>query len=718
MSGGNPFTQFAPQPESRGLEFEVRPGAGGNPFTQFAPSSAPSQGIDFSRPIEEVRADIAKLPESQRAKALEQWSQAFVAKEREEGGIGYAASNAVRTLARGTPIGSFLDEAQSGTGALLNRVTGGRMGAPYDESQAYQKARDAAVDQANPIMSIAGQVGGAVASAPFLPVATVMRGAGLGSQMVNAGVTGLGYGATYGAGLGDSVSERAGNAAIGGAMGGGIGTVAPAVARGVGNATGYVADLLKGRPAAVQGFERGAVQRIGRGMSDDGISSMREYGQRARPLGPEGMIADLGDNLRDQAGAIANQPGQGQRILREGLDTRRTGASGRINQTTDAVLGPRQNLPKLEAAIRKNYGDAAKPLYDEFYRTPVPFSREVEGLFNRIKQATPGAISRAKSLIAADVDAKTADQFFAKLNPDGTIGEIRRVPNAMEWDYIKRAIDDTARGAGRGTNEERIFGGLAKSLRDTIDDAISPGAPAQSPWARARSVAGEGIGLREAVEEGQGAFSKGLSRDQMQADMGALTSMERQGYNIGARAQIDDTMRNSGTAFGPNGDTAARRLLGNENARDKLALVAGDDGADRLLGRLDAETAFEVTRQGVTQNSATARRQAAQAEFPSAVGAPLNTGGQSSFYGRAEQGVMKLANALLGGAINDKNARIAVDAAKMLSAQGVSRDQIAKALIEYQGSSAMTQQGKEAVSKLANMLMQSGRPAAIDAQSR
>jgi hypothetical protein len=706
MTGGNPFTQFAPQPQMQG-----------NPFSQFAPAKA-EQGIDFSRPIEEVRADIAKLPESERPAALEQWAQSFVAKEREQGGIGQAASNALRTVARGTAVGSFLDEANSGTAALLNTVTGGRMGAPYDESQAYQKARDAAIDEANPIASIAGQVGGAVASAPFTPVATVMRGAGMLPKMVNFGLSGLGYGTAYGAGLGDTADERMGNAGQGALYGGGIGAVSPVIAKGIGNVVGYGANLIKGRPAPIQGFERGAAQRVNRGMVDDGITSMREYGNRVRPLGPEGMIADLGDNVRMQAGAIASQPGSGQKVVMDALGARKAGATDRITDTTNFVMGPRQNLPKLEVAIRKNYGAQAAPLYDNFYRTPVPFSGNVETIFNRVRQATPSAFGNAQKLIAADMDANAAAQFFAKINPDGTLGEIQRVPNAMEWDYIKRAIDDLAKAGKPGSNEQRIFSGFARSLTSTIDEAISPGNPAQSAWARARRVSGEGIGLREAIDEGQGAFSKALSRDQMQADMAGLSRMERQGYNVGARAAIDDTMRNSGTSFGPNGDNAARRLLGNENARDKVALMVGDDGANTLINRLDAETAFEKTRDRVAGNSITAARTEAQKEFPSAIGAPLNTGGQSSLYGRAEQGVMKLANALLGGAINDKNARIAVDAAKMLSAQGLPRDKIARALIEYQNSTAMTEQAKEAVAKLANLLMQSGRPAAIDAQSR
>jgi hypothetical protein len=683
------------------------------PAQGAAPPPPPGFRMQEGPPsVDQMRAAIATLPPEQRQTALREWAQSFVAQEREQGGVGLAVDNTVRALARGTPIGSFLDEANSLTQAGIHAVSRGRFGAPFDETQAYQRARDEAFDEANPIASPALQIGGAVASAPFTPMASVLRGGSLGSQMVNAGATGLGYGTLYGLGLGDGASERLDNARTGAMFGAGIGAAAPVIARGAGNLVAYGAEQFKGVPQAVQGFERGSVQRIVRGLTDDGIDTVAEAQSRLRPLGREGTMMDIGENMLDQAGAIANQPGAGQRILRQTLDERRAGAAGRIADDATAVMGPRQNLPRLEQAIRKNYGDAAAPLYDEFYRSPIPTTPELQNVLSRVQRATPQAASRARRLMEADVDGFDAANFFARELSDGSF-EITRMPSAMEWDYIKRAIDDIAKGAGRGSNEERIFGNLARTLRETVDEAISPGNPEGSIWRQARNIAGESKGLRESMEEGQSAFNRSVSRDQMQVDLEGLSEAERIAYLVGARAQLDDTMRNHGTQFGPNGQTGAMRLLGNENARDKLTLLVGDDGANRLVGRLEAEGRFEASRQGVTQNSATARRQAAQREFPSAVDGPLRTTGGASLYGRAEQGVVAVANALLGGSLNDRNARIAVDAARMLSTQGAPRDEIVRALINYQGSRALTAQGQEAVQRIVEALMQGSRPAAI-----
>lgn len=663
--------------------------------------------INFDAPEADVRAEIAKLPEKQRKDALNAWADSYVAKEREQGGVGQAINNGVRALARGTPVGSWLDEANALTSAGLNTVSGGYLGAPYDEAKAYQNAEDRAYDKANPKTSMALQTTGALASAPLVPGAQVMRGGSLGAQVVNSGATGLFYGGAYGAGEGDTAAERLAGASKGASIGGSIGMVAPAVARGVGNATEYVMNAVKGVPQPLQNFERGSVNRVSRAMRDDGITAAPEYQGRMQPLGDEGMLLDVGQNLQNQAGAIANQPGTGQQTLTTRLDTRRAGASGRIRTDTDAALGQRVNLPETEQALRQQYGAAARPHYDEFYQTPVPFTHEVENVLNRVD---PSVVSGAQKLMRAD--GHQSNQFFANILDDGTV-EMRRVPNAMEWDYIKRAVDDTARGATPKSNQERVYKGLAGAINDTIDGTISPGNPGASPWAQARAIAGEGIGLREAMENGQSAFSKNLTADQMRFDLQGLSDLERSGYTMGARAQVDDVMRNSGTAFGPNGDNAARRLLGNENARDKLELIAQPGGADRLINRLDAETTFERSRQGVTGNSATSRRLQAQKEFPNSTEPVLKSGGDTSLYGRLEQGAMKLANALTGGVLNERNARIASGAADILSRQGSSRDEIARALITYGQTRQMSQQGREAIERLAQQLLTGGRQSAV-----
>src|SRR5690554_3785218 len=57
-------------------------GSGRQAQQPLSQAPALSTAIDFNRPIAEVRAAIAKLPERERSAALRQWGDRYVAKER------------------------------------------------------------------------------------------------------------------------------------------------------------------------------------------------------------------------------------------------------------------------------------------------------------------------------------------------------------------------------------------------------------------------------------------------------------------------------------------------------------------------------------------------------------------------------------------------------------------------------------------------------------
>jgi len=106
----------------------------------------------------------------------------------------------VRSVARGVPGGTFLDELTALTGS-----------APYEETLAYQRALDRAYAKAHPVANVAGNVAGGVAAAPM----TMLRGAG---WLGNAGINTL-IGATQGAGEREGdLADRAGGAGWGGAF--------------------------------------------------------------------------------------------------------------------------------------------------------------------------------------------------------------------------------------------------------------------------------------------------------------------------------------------------------------------------------------------------------------------------------------------------------------------------------------------------------------------
>ena len=693
-----------------------------------------SSVIDFNRPVEEVRAAIAKLPERERSVALRQWGDQYVAKERAgDRSMLERGTDFLRDMATGTPVGSWLNEGNAALASGMHHVTGGRAGAPYDEAMAYQEARDRAIDKdatkvgrlSIPFTGIGVDVNssdlrkmaGGIASAPVAPIAHVFRGATMLPQVANATLTGMGYGALYGAGQGEG-SDRLWEAGKGMTIGGAMAPAAVPIAHGVSSGITSLANRMTPRPAALQGYERGAIDRVARAVTDDELAP--HYAQRVSELGPEGMLADMGPNLQAQTSAIANTPAGGMTRVTRALQDRRDGAADRIRTDVDQALGPAANIPETIHATQQHYRQVASPHRQQFQHSPVPFTPALEDTLG-ILTHEPRVLAVAARYAAID-PAAGPRQFFARQLPNGQY-EITRVPNATEWDYVKRALDGLAQRPD--LNDQRIYGALAARVRTQVDEAISPGAPQDSAWARARALESEDFQMRDSVAAGRNAFNQSLTPDQMRAEMygvgqppvGGMSAAQVDGYRLGARDQVRTIMGNAATSHGENAAAAARSKLGSDYAREKLDLVAGPQAASQLTRRLDAETVFDQTRQNVLQNSRTALRQSAQQEFPGPTSKAdmARNVGQRSGAGMVLEGGARLLNALTNGAINERRIRIARDAAEMLIAQGQTRDNVANALFAVSQHQQFSIAARRAIARLAMQGAEGTRQKTIEA---
>lgn len=602
------------------------------------------------------------------------------------------------------PFGSWLDEAAAGLDTGLGKLTGGRFGSPsYEEAKAYQDARQRYIDEnAGGLRKGAAMVGGMVASAPF-GAANVFRGTTLLPQMGNAAITGAGYGALYGSGEGEG-GERLTNAAGGAAIGGALGPAIVPVARGVGNAFNYAMNRAAPQTGPLVGMERRAINSVIDDMQSSGVDA-QAYANRRADLGRQGMLADMGDDLRLTTEALANTNGPQMQIARDALAERARGAPGRIASTLDNNIGPPANVPQLEQQIRRHYGDLARPLYEQFHATSIPITPQIAQVLGDIPQSAYG---QAQRLARAE---GYRQQFRLRPRNDpmtaltGVRGATReQVPTGIEYDYLKRAVDDLARNAERGSNEERVFSDLARRLRNTIDETLSPNDPAQSPWAQARAIAGDGIGGREALDEGRNAFSRGLTPDQMQANRQGYSQLENAAFNIGARDQLHTTMGNAATNFRQNGDATVRRQLNSQFARDKLEQIVPPQQARNITRRIDAENTFSDTANQVMGNSATARRTAAQRRLPMSSEKPLGDNQPRTISEVAFVAARKVLNAVMAGGLNERANRIMADQARILTARGIDRDQYVQALLQLGQRRGMTAQHRDTIVRLINAI--------------
>lgn len=337
-----------------------------NPFDAFPDApAAPRQAasfdsfpdvpqIDFNRPVEAVRADMAKLSGVVRETALRDWADHFVSKEAEQSGPGLGIENLYRTVARGSMVGPFLDEANAATAGALHAVSGGYLGRNYDEVLAYQRARDRAFDKEYPILSAGTQLATGVATAiPAIigtggtaapgvganiarlgrqlvsgPVAQAAPAATVAGRLGQASAVGAGYGATAGfgnaeGGIGNRAEGAVVGGLVGGVLGGGIGIAGEGVRQvararanmGEAGAYGRIADDLPGGPNQLS-------DEIAAGASRNNVVTNR----RTLDILGEEMQNAGGDVAQAQQAAIA-------RIAQEAGVTPQT-AAGQIRRLT------------------------------------------------------------------------------------------------------------------------------------------------------------------------------------------------------------------------------------------------------------------------------------------------------------------------------------------------------------------------------------------------
>jgi hypothetical protein len=683
----------------------VQPQAPAAPAPRFG-------GLDFSRPAEEVRAGIQALPQDQRKDAFNEWAKTYVANERKGGGVMQGIRDVGRNLARGTPVGSWLDEANANTQALLKRL--GLGGSDYDEAIAYQRATDAAIDQESmklgslPVigdvtMGGVQKLAGGIASAPVSPMINMMRGTTMLPRMANVGATGAAYGALYGAGEGESTMDRATNAAVGTMIGGGLGAAAPAVATGVSR-------LIRRAPqpqGTLGTMDRRAVANVADDMVADGRIGIR-------PVEPEAMIADMGPNLQGHTGAIARMPGEGKTVVIDALGAtvghgRRGGAPARIQADVDAVLGPPQNLVQLERNMLDQSRALARPYYEDFYNTPIQPTPRLQQFLDfaertGIVRAADDAIAR-KRLIRPGVPVSPnmrIDYISRELN---RLSEVAQTPAA--------GLDRTAAGQYRQ---------IANAFRDEVDsilratDAARRGVrPEQaiSSWDMARRHAGSGLQFEQGLQRGADVFKRGTHPDQMRADMAAMSPFEDAAFRTGARGQIRDIMGEASSTLGSTGDAAIRKQLGSDFARDKLAQITGQPGADRIVNRLDTEGIYEQTRQAAVGNSVTAAMQQNLKRYGGRTDPQVSGNIPDSLWGDAKKAAGWVLNKMTAGYLDERSRRQALDAARILTAQGETRDAFIRELQDFITRRDVTQRQRAAGEELLQNVLTGTRGVAV-----
>ena len=472
--------------------------------------------IDWSRPVEDVRAEVGKLPPDQREDALRQWADAYVAKERGApkqeddsttwvGPVGWgpngpavrgpSVGDTVRNVARGTLIGTFADELNAATNAGLHKVTGGKMGAPYDESVAYQRATDRAIDEESPVMSTATQLAGGLATGA--PVANAVIGTG--KTLLSRGARGAGLGAGYGyvAGVGNAegdIGDRHEAGTQGAAFGATFGAALPVLTSAATYGAGKVADTVAPQIARFRhgpdaSAETILAQRMKReGATPLGIADDLAQGKAATQVGrgqsfaeiPE-TIADTSNSMQRLVGSVYRAGGEAGNMVKGNLDARQRGPQnpyapqkgeppGQMAQTMDALdraMGIRtsKGAHRTEQQVLKDMKDEADVFYKAARDKSDPFDLQpaFDAMAFKIQQYPPpfaAELSRALGLFVNPGHTK-ANAAMAAVSKG--LDDLANVANEAQYKNVLARIN-------QGMSVLQGKDGAAAASRFAVDD--------------------------------------------------------------------------------------------------------------------------------------------------------------------------------------------------------------------------------------------------------
>lgn len=518
-------------------------------------------------------------------------------------------------------------------------------------------------------------------------------GAGRG-LMANAAIQGVTGAATSAAGdvaqmpLGSEQGIEAEKALMVGALS----AAAPFAGRAVGNAAGYLKDKFSPVGSALANTSRKAISRAEEGMgyrpgaNSSGQLSRQDYHNSVQSLGHgEAMLGDMTQTLGDDTAALAGTPVASD-VVGANLMARQTVSPDRIRNTLSQNIGPEINLPEHIKAQSKAYNAQAAPLYDQFYDTPILSSPELKDVMARVPR---GAITSAQELARN----KGYQKSFRTLKTDDPMTPMTGVQRStaepviqgVEYDYIKRAIDDMAKAAKPGTNQQATYQGLARDLRSEVDNILAPHDPKQSPWAQARAIAGEGLEGKDAAADGALAFGPTPRDPHLVAeDLKGLSQYGQDSYLAGGRNKLRQVMGRAASNYGPKGDSAARRSLNSEFSRENLEQIAGPRAAGTITNRIDAENRMAELYDKAFGNSKTARMLESKKRWPTPTeGKFASEAGKKGPLGLATEYALRIGDAFMGGAMKKSEARAALDGARMLTATGPERDAMVNALFDH-----------------------------------
>jgi hypothetical protein len=307
--------------------------------------------------------------------------------------------------------GSFLGDLGGGAWDLITAgspmVRGaveGAIGFTPEQTQAYEGARDsrrdalASAQDAHPLSTLAGGVGGGIAQA------VLSRGALSTPTYARGALVGAGMGGAYGFGSGESMDDRLSSAGIGALVGAPAAVLGQAAVSGIGNALSGVARRVM--PSAFSNPERRAVDRVTRRLVQDRVSpaQARQSIADMRAVGVERpSIMEASPSVRGLGRVIADQPGDmvgdSGRRFGDFIETRMQDMPGAIRGQLDDAFIPQSYRLTFPDEVVGQYETAVRQQAGPFFPTGARCCKRAEPHIAAIVAHSIGSKSLSPSII-------------------------------------------------------------------------------------------------------------------------------------------------------------------------------------------------------------------------------------------------------------------------------------------------------------------------------
>lgn len=485
-----------------------------------------------------------------------------------------------RALTQGVTFGSG-DEIGSGIAAAgvvaTTDKTMSDLPSIYNEMMSDQQSKRAAYRDDRPwesgLTEVAGGIGTGVAIGQG--IASTQVGQRLMTntpKWAQASALGGTEGAVYG-GMSANPGERMMGAGVGGLVGAIAAPVIGYAADKVGSTLGAIGRWAKNKLTDTPRNE--AIRAIRTALLAEGLDADEAVTIYNR-IGPDAVMADIGENFRAAARAGVDVPGPAKAQARNILDARQMGQQGRLLGAAEKAVGQNaDDLTSTVAAIAKRRAAQADPAYKAAFAAGEDISSEtLQSILQRPSMAT--ALRKAQ---------KIAGDYGDTFDP----GSLKHLH------YAKMALDEM--------NKQQKFPRHLQQLKTEFLKELDTASPAYKA-ARAQ-FAGESE-LLDAAQAGR-VFLK-TAPDELKGLVDAMTPGEKDLFKMGAMSGIQDLFDDTRLTH-----DAAAKLIGKPATLKRLASVFGDEvSAKSFLSAAWKEAEMGRTRAVLTGGSPTAERLAGQ----------------------------------------------------------------------------------------------------------